>query len=133
MASGNPNFEGPNAWQVREFVHKAVRLPTDVLAQVHSRVTRGDLSSHAATIGELLAASSATSDNARALRILILQEAWTTRRPPGTEPINPDWVAEAVTPAAQALMEREVLEKHPEARRRAAYHALMEPFKSILE
>jgi hypothetical protein len=64
------DFEGPDQWQVREFVHKAVRLPSNLLTELHGRVMTGDLNRHAAVVQELVAASPATRDSARALRTL---------------------------------------------------------------
>jgi hypothetical protein len=127
------DFEGPNQWQVREFVHKVVRLPPSGLAEVHDRVMDGDLSRHAAVVRDLITASPAARKSAEALRTLILQEAWTAPRHPGAGPVNPDWIAESVLASAQALMEREVLENSVEPRRRDAYAALTAPFQGIID
>ena len=126
-------FEGPNQWQVRGFVHQAVRLPSSFLVDVRSRVTTGDLSHHAAVVQELVAASPTTRRSAEALRTLILQEAWTAPRQPASEDINPDGVADTLIASAEALMEREVLERSPDPRRRDAYAALTEPFRALLD
>jgi hypothetical protein len=125
------DFEGPNQWQVREFVHKVVRLPPSRLAEVHDRVMDGDLSRHAAAVRALIAATARGS--ADALRTLILQEAWTAPRHPGAGPVNPDWIADTVIASAQALMEREALENSSDPRCRDAYAALTEPFRTILD
>jgi hypothetical protein len=127
------DFEGPNQWQVREFVHKVVRLPPSRLRELHDRVMNGDLSRHAAVIRDLIAASPAARESVDALRTLILREAWTAPRHPASGPVNPDWIADTVMASAQALMEREVLERSPDPRRRDAYAALTEPFRAILD
>jgi hypothetical protein len=127
------DFEGPNQWQVREFVHKVVRLPPSRLADVHGRVMNGDLARHAVIVGDLVAASSAARDSARALRTLILQEAWTAPRHPASEPVNPDHIADSVIASAQALMERQVLENSSDPRHRDAYAALTAPFQGIID
>jgi hypothetical protein len=127
------DFEGPNQWQVREFLQKVVRLPPSHLADVHGRVMNGDLARHAAIVGDLVAASSAARESAQALRTLILQEAWTAPRHPASGPVNPDWIVDTVIASAQALMEREVLENSADPRRREAYAALTEPFRAILD
>jgi hypothetical protein len=127
------DFEGPNQWQVREFVHKVVRLPPGRLAEVHERVMNGDLSRHAAAVRDLIAGSSVARESADALKTLILQEAWTAPRHPASGPVNPDWIAETVIASAQALMEREVLENSADPRRRDAYAALTAPFQGIID
>jgi hypothetical protein len=126
-------FEGPNQWQVRGFVHQAVRLSSSLLADVHRRVTTGDLSHHAAVVQELVAASPTTRHSAEALRTLILQEAWTAPRQPASEDVNPDWMAETLIASAEALMEREVLENSSDPGRRDAYAALTAPFQGIID
>jgi hypothetical protein len=127
------DFEGPNQWQVRGFIHRAVRLPPSLLTDVHSRVMTGDLNRHAVTVRELVAASPSTRHSAQALRTLILQEAWIAPRHPASGPVNPDWVADTLIASAEALMEREVLESSSDPRRRDAYAALTEPFRAILD
>jgi Arc/MetJ-type ribon-helix-helix transcriptional regulator len=126
-------FDGPNQWQVRGFVHQAVRLPSSLLADVHSRVTTGDLNHHSAVVRELVAASPSSRHSAEALRTLILREAWTAPKQPASEDVNPDWMAETLIASAEALMEREVLERSPDPRRRDAFTALTEPFRGILD
>jgi hypothetical protein len=126
-------FDGPNQWQVRGFVHQAVRLPSSLLADVRNRVTTGDLSRHATAVRELIAASPSTRHSAEALRTLILQEAWTAPRHLASEDVNPDWIADTLIASAEALMEREVLEHNPDPRRRDAYAALTEPFRALLD
>ena len=126
-------FEGPNQWPVREFVHKVVRLPPSRLREVHDRVMNGDLSSHAAAIRELIGAIPAAWQGAEGLRTLILQEAWTAPRHPAADPVNPDWVADTVMASAQAVMARDLLEKSSDPRHRDAYAALTEFFRAMLD
>ena len=116
-----------NGEQIEAFVKAAVQLPRDRLR----RIDRGWEKMHPqrAVVSELVLASTGVREEMIALRKYIAEVARGADLSPDTVA---EEVAEAIMPAARALLLREVLEEPGNPRRAAAFSVLTEPFQDIL-
>lgn len=118
--------------EVRCFVMRAVQLPPHRLATLRSRVLGGAWVLHDGTVGEVMNGYARGREQTAELRRFIEAEAAATAQPVRGQ-LRPEDIAEAVLPAARALMLRDMLETAlPDGRRQRAFRALLEPFADVL-
>ena len=120
-----PSFR--NADRVEAFVNAAVQLPGDRLRRI-DREWDG-MHDHRGVISELVQGNKALREEMAALRQYIA-EAARQLEPPGD--LIPEETAEAIIPAARALLLRDDLEAEGHPERAAAFAALTRPFRDIL-
>src|SRR5688572_17060417 len=118
---------------LRYFVMRAVQLPPDRLAAHRTRVLGGAFLLHDGTVVEVMNGYPRGREHTAELRKFIEAEAAATAQAVRGL-MRPEAIADAVLPAARALMLRDMLEAaHPEGRRQRAFRALLEPFADILQ
>ncbi len=116
-----------NADQLEAFVRAAVRLPRERLRRIDREWD--SMHAHRAVVAELVQSSKGVREEVIALRDYIVE---TARDADSTGDLVPEEVAEAIFPAARAILLREVLETPGNPRRAAAFAALTRPFQDIL-
>jgi hypothetical protein len=112
------------------FVQAAVRLPYERLKKIDRNWDR--FLAHRAVLTEFVQSSAEFRQEAGDLREYVLAEARRAAAEQTGEQLIPEDTAEAVLPAARALLLRGVLENSPDQRRAQAFAALTEPFAEIL-
>jgi hypothetical protein len=118
-----------------KFVHAAVRLPSSRLRRIDRQWDR--LANDRRVISELVREAGAEVRlQVEQLRDYIVtaarMAAATGDTEGGTRALLPEEVAEAVLPAARAMLLRKELEDSPTAGRAAAFAALTAPFVDVL-
>jgi hypothetical protein len=116
--------------EVTAFVQTAVRLAEDRLRRIDRAWDR--LYPYRAVLAELFQASDQMRREAGELREYVLAEARRVQTERSDEHTIPEDIAEAVLPAARALLLRRVLEHSSDQRRAQAFAALTAPFTDIL-
>jgi hypothetical protein len=112
------------------FVQAAVRLPYERLKKIDRNWDR--FLAYRALLTEVIQSSAEFRQEAGDLREYVLAEARRAAAEQPGEQLIPEDTAEAVLPAARALLLRGVLENSPDQRRAQAFAALTEPFAEIL-
>ena len=112
------------------FVRSAVRLPSEVLKKIDRAWDR--LYPHRGVLTELVQSSDQVRRDATELREYVLAEARRAAAEHPGEQLIPEDTAEAVLPAARALLLRGILENSGDPRRMQAFAALTEPFRDIV-
>jgi hypothetical protein len=116
------------------FVQAGVRLP-------HQRLRKIDrswavLSAERRVVSEVIQGSEELRLEAHRLRQYLVDQALTAAEAgeadTGTSSLLPEEVAEAILPAARAVLLREILESSSDPARAAAFAALTAPFLDIL-
>jgi hypothetical protein len=118
------------AQELTAFVRTAVRLPEERLKRIDREWER--LQPHRAVITELVQASPELRDQARDLREYVLAEARRSADERAEERLIPEDIADAVLPAARALLLRRTLKSSSDPKRAQAFVALTQPFADIL-
>jgi hypothetical protein len=116
--------------ELTAFVQTAVRLSEERLRRV-DRAWEG-LRPHRAVVAELVQGNQALSDQAKALREYVTAEARRSAAEREDENLIPEDIAEAVLPAARALLLRKMLENSSDPRGAQAFTALTAPYADIL-
>jgi hypothetical protein len=112
------------------FIQSAVRLPSEVLKRIDRDWDR--LYPHRLVLTELVQGSDELRRDASELREYVLAEARRAAAEHPGEQLIPEDTAEAVVPAARALLMRGILENSADPLRAHAFAALTEPFRGIL-
>jgi hypothetical protein len=112
------------------FVQAAVRLPYERLKTIDRNWDR--FLAYRAVLTEFVQSSAEFRQEAGDLREYVLAEARRAAAEQPGEQLIPEDTAEAILPAARALLLRGVLENSPDQRRAQAFAALTEPFAEIL-
>ena len=112
------------------FVQSAVRLPSERLKKIDRDWER--LYPHRAVLTELVQSNDQLRRDAAELREYVLAEARRAAAESPGEQLIPEDIAEAVLPAARAVLLRRVLENSADPRRPQAFAELTEPFADIL-
>jgi hypothetical protein len=116
--------------ELTAFVQTAVRLSEERLRRV-DRAWEG-LRPHRAVVAELVQGDPGLSDRTKALREYVMAEARRSAAEREDENLIPEDMAEAVLPAARALLLRKMLENSSDPRRAHAFTALTAPYADIL-
>ena len=117
--------------ELKAFVQTAVRLPEDRLSRVDRDWER--LQPHRAVVTELIQTGpEELRSQARALREYVMAEARRAAAERAVERLIPEDLAEAILPAARALLLRSELEKSDDPRKVRAYSALTLPYEDII-
>jgi hypothetical protein len=116
---------------LKAFVQTAVRLPEDRLSRVDRDWER--LQPHRAVVTEVIQTGpEELRSQARALREYVMAEARRAAAERAAERLIPEDLAEAILPAARALLLRSELEKSDDPRKVRAYSALTLPYEDII-
>ena len=117
--------------ELKAFVQTAVRLPEDRLSRVDRDWER--LQPHRAVVTELFQTGpEELRSQARALREYVMAEARRAAAERAVERLIPEDLAEAILPAARAVLLRSQLEKSDDPRKVRAYTALTQPYEDII-
>jgi hypothetical protein len=112
------------------FVQSAVRLPYDRLKAIDRAWDQ--LYPHRVALAELVQGSEQLRQDIGELRAYVVAEARRVAAEREEERLIPEDIAEAVFPAARAVLLRDALEFSADQRRAQAFTALTEPFRHIL-
>ena len=115
---------------IQAFVQSAVHLPSERLKRIDRDWDR--LYPYRAVLAELIQSSELVRQQVTDLRNYVLAEARRVAEERAEEQLIPEDIADAVVPAARALLLRTVLENSGDQRRGQAFAALTEPFADIL-
>jgi hypothetical protein len=113
------------------FIQTAVRLPEDRLRRIDREWER--LAAERAVVSELVKASQEVREEVTALRDFVIAEARRAAEESAEEKLIPEDIAEAVFPAARALLLRKALLDESTPERGRAFDALMAPFADFLQ
>jgi hypothetical protein len=114
------------------FVQTAVRLPADRLRRIDRAWER--LAVERAIVSELVQASQEVREEVAALRDYVIAEARRAAEERAEDQLIPEDIAEAVFPAARALLLRKtLLETSASPERERAFDALTAPFADFLQ
>jgi len=116
--------------ELAAFVLAAVSLSEERLRRVDRAWER--LQPHRAVVAELVQADQGLSDQAKGLREYVMAQARRSAAERADENLIPEDIAEAVLPAARALLLRPMLENSSDPRRSQAFTALTAPYADIL-
>jgi hypothetical protein len=115
---------------ITAFVQRAVRLPSDRLKKIDRDWER--LSPHRLVMVKLIQSNDELRRQAGELREYVLAEARRVAAERSSEELIPEDIAEAVHPAARALLLRGILENSADPGTATAFFVLAEPFADIL-
>jgi hypothetical protein len=114
------------------FIQTAVRLPQDRLRRIDRGWER--LGAERVIVSELVKESQAVREEVAALRDFVIAEARRVAEERAQDQLIPEDMAEAVFPAARALLLRKVLvDAAASPERGRAFDALTAPFADILQ
>lgn len=117
--------------EIIAFVQTAVRLPQDRLRRIDREWER--LVAERAVVSQLVRDSQEVRDEVTALRDFVIAEARRAADERAEEKSIPEDIAEAVFPAARALLLRKLLLDESRPERGRAFDALTAPFTDFLQ
>ena len=113
------------------FIQTAVRLPEDRLRRIDREWER--LATERAVVAALVKDSPEIREEVTALRDYVISEARRAAEERAEEKLIPEDIAEAVFPAARALLLRKALLDESNPERGRAFDALTAPFADFLQ
>lgn len=113
------------------FIQAAVRLPEDRLRRIEREWER--LAAERAIVSQLVKDSQEVREEVTALRDYVTAEARRAADERAEEKLIPEDIAEAVFPAARALLLRKALLEESSPERGRAFDALTAPFVDFLQ
>ncbi len=117
--------------ELMAFVQTAVRLPQDRLRRIDREWER--LAAERAVVSQLVKDSQEVRDEVTALRDFVITEARRAAEERAEDRLIPEDIAEAVFPAARALLLRKALLEESNPERGRAFDALTAPFTDFLQ
>ena len=113
------------------FIQTAVRLPEDRLRRIDREWER--LGAERAIVSQLVQDSQEVREEVAALRDYVIAEARRAAEERAEDRLIPEDIAEAVFPAARALLLRKALLEESKPERGRAFDALTAPFTDFLQ
>ncbi len=113
-------------------------LPGPRLSQLHDELFGGRLAQHIALIDELIISSRTARTEAQQLREYFRGAARQAVEGTGVPPrpdeprLNPEWIAEILTPIGKAILQTDILETHPVLARSRAFAAVAGAIEGVL-